>query len=196
MTTSTAASRNRRLRRSRSRRAMSMVELIFAMAISATVASSVFGSFLLLARSSLISAAYVEMDGEARAGLEIFARDVRAADNVSNFTANGLQVHLPALGSAPAQWVTYSYDPDDRCFYRNRGGAGERVLLRGIEVFVLKRYSLQQDVSGQPIEASNDLETKQLQIQLRAIRAGAARATATNNVISARYIMRNKIVSN
>ncbi|MBE2212322.1 MAG: hypothetical protein IAE82_00510 [Opitutaceae bacterium] len=176
---------------------MSLVELVISMAIAATVASSVFGSFLLLARSSLIGAAYVDMDREARAGLEIFARDVRSADNVDTFTANGVRLHLPAFGTTPAQWVTYSYDPTAKSFYRNRGAAGERELLRGIEVFILKRYSIQQNaLTGEPLEATNNLETKQIQVQLRAMRTGAARATATNNVISARYILRNKIVSN
>lgn len=176
---------------------MSLVELIFAMGIAATVASSVFGSFLLLARSSLISASYVEMDREARGGLEVFARDVRMADNVADFTATGVRLHIPAMGSSPERWVSYSYDPSTRGFYRNRGSAGERELLRGVEVFVLKRYSLQQNpLTGQPLEATNDLGTKQLQVQLRAVRSGAARATATNNVISARYILRNKIVAN
>jgi type II secretory pathway component PulJ len=176
---------------------MTLVELMISMGIVATVASSVFGSFLFLTRSSLISASYVEMDGEARAGLEIFARDVRSADNVSNFTANGVRVHLPAVGTTPAQWVAYSYDSSTGEFYRNRGAGDERVLLRGVEVFSLKRFSLQQDsVTGRPLAATNDLETKQLQVQLRAVRVGAARATATNNVISARYILRNKVVSN
>lgn len=199
MTTSIAASDRSRLQgmRARSRRAVTMVELMISMGIAGMLASSVFGSFLLLTRSSLISASYVEMDGEARAGLEIFARDVRSADNVANFTANGVRLHLPALGTSPAQWVAYSYDPSTGEFYRNRGVSGGRVLLRGIQVFSLKRFSLQQDsVTGRPLAATNDLETKQLQVQLRAVRVGAARATATNNVISARYILRNKVVSN
>jgi hypothetical protein len=161
------------------------------------VASSVFGSFLFLARSSLISASYVEMDREARTGLELFARDARAADDVDEFTANSVKLHIPATGSTPAQWVTYLHDPATGEFHRNRGLSDARVLLRGIQVFSLKRYSLRQDAAtGRPLEATNDLETKQIQVQLRAARVGAARATVTNNVISARYILRNKVVSN
>lgn len=198
MTTSTDVSRQpaRRGLRARARRGITLVELMISMGIAATVMSSVFGSFLFLARSSLISAAYSDMDREARHGLEIFARDVRMADDVADFTANGVRLRIPVGPSGP-HWVSYSYDAGTRTFYRNRGAAGERALVNGIDVFILKRFSLQQNaLTGQPMEATNNLGTKQLQVQIRAVRAGAARATATNNVISARYILRNKIVSN
>jgi hypothetical protein len=175
---------------------MTMVELMISMSIAATVMSSVFGSFLFLARSSLITASYADMDKEARGGLETFARDVRMADDVADFTATGMRLHLP-FGPTGPRWVSYSYDPTTRTFYRNRGTPAERAIVNGIDVFILKRYSLRLNgVTGAPMEATNDLETKQLQIQMRAVRSGAARATATNNVISARYILRNKIVSN
>jgi len=197
MTTSTAASDRSPSRRPRTRLGFTTVELVVSMGIAATVMASIFGSFLFLARSSLLTASYADMDREARFGLEIFARDVRMADNIADFSANSMRLHIPAVGSSPERWVTYSYDATSRDFIRNPGQPGARAIVRGIDVFILKRYSLRQHaLTGQPMEATNDLETKQLQIQLRAVRAGAARATVTNNVISARYIMRNKIVGN
>jgi len=196
MTTSTAASERTRLR-ARARRGLTVVELVVSMGIAATVMASVFGSFLFLARSTMISASYAEMDTEARNGLELFAREVRMADDIADFTATGMRLHIPAVGATPARWVSYSYDPTSQNFIRNAGQPGARAVVRGIDIFILKRYSLRVDsITGQPMEATNNLETKQLQIQLRAVRAGAARAAATNNVISARYILRNKIVGN
>lgn len=197
MTTTTARFESAsRQSRSRFRRGVTMVELMIAMGISATVMSSVVASFLFLARSSLLTTAYSGMDREARTGLEIFAREVRMASGISDFSANGMLLQIPSGPSGPYS-VNYTYVPANKTFYRNYGVAGQRALMTGVEVFVLKRYSLQQDlVTGLPREATNDLETKQLQIQLRSVRVGAARATATNNVISARYILRNKVVSN
>ena len=68
--------------------------------------------------------------------------------------------------------------------------SSQKILIKGIQSFTLKRYTLQQTA------ASNDLETKQLQLELRSVRTGPAKAFASNNVISARFIMRNKPVSN
>jgi hypothetical protein len=91
--------------------------------------------------------------------------------------------------------VRYEYFPAYKAFYREYGTPGERVLITGIDTFVLKRFSMALGMDGQPMETSNDLEVKQLQIQLRAQRSGVGRATATNNVISARYVLRNKVVN-
>lgn len=195
MTTTTV--RSNRLRR-RARRGMTILELTISLSIAATVMSSVFGSFIFLARSSLISTAYSGMDAEARTGLEIFGRDVRMAREIQNpgnvLLENSITLLIPT-STTTTKLVTYTYDPETKVFYRNRGQSDERELIRGVEVFVLKHFSIREDAStGLPDEAVNVAETKQVQIQLRAERTGAARAKATNNVISARYILRNKFV--
>ena len=56
------------------------------------------------------------------------------------------------------------------------------------------RYKL--DSSGVASAAGNDLETKQIQLTLRAQRTGSTVLTATNSAVSACYILRNKRVSN
>jgi hypothetical protein len=41
----------------------------------------------------------------------------------------------------------------------------------------------------------NDLETKQIQLTLRTVRTGVTTVNATNAVLSARVVLRNKQVS-
>jgi hypothetical protein len=70
-----------------------------------------------------------------------------------------------------------------------------QILVREVSELFFQRYKLEQ--TGTPVnEALNDLETKQLQLTLRATRRGATTAIASQAGLSARYILRNKRVSN
>jgi hypothetical protein len=138
------------------------------------------------------------MDGQARSGLETFAREVRMASAVSNFSANGVTLTVPA--SSGTYTIAYTYVPATKTFYRGYGTSGQTALITDIESgsFSLKRYAIIDDPDnpGFPKPAINDLETKQLQLELRSVRGGSAKASASNNVVSARYVLRNKIVTN
>lgn len=179
--------------RNRRRRGVTLIELIVALSISTFALAAIIGSFLFIARSSLLSQAYSGMDTEARIGLEIFGRDARMAIQVNGSTlaTDRVSFLVPTSRTATAT-VTYEYDAATKIFYRNRGMADERELIRGVDVFVLNYYTIVEDPStGLPEAASVPSEAKQVQIQLRALREGVSRATATNNVISARYVLRN-----
>lgn len=169
--------------------------------LSVFVLAGVLSAFLFIGRTGLNASSYSEMEAEARRGLEIFAEDVRMASDVRWNSAQSLTlIRPPGAGSAA---TTYAYDPDPssqtyRCFYRTESddaSSGERrVLMHDIDPdFSFKRFKLEQ--SGiVDAAASNDLETKQIQLTLRAVRATHG-AAASNTVISARYVLRNKRVS-
>ena len=185
MTITTADSRPRSARRASG---FTLTEMLVSMSIASMVLGAVFSALLFISRSCVAAADYSDMDREARAGLEVFAREARMASGVSDFSANGVRLQVPtATGS---YLVDYTYVPEDGAFYRAYGTSEQRTLITGIDGFVLRRFKLQQSA------ATNDLETKQLQLELRAVRFGPARPFASNNVISARYVLRNKIVSN
>ena len=61
--------------------------------------------------------------------------------------------------------------------------------------FAFHRYKVEQPGVADNT-ATNDLETKQVQLNLRAVRTGATTVAATQTAISARFILRNKRVSN
>jgi hypothetical protein len=158
------------------------------MAISSMGLGAVMSSVIFISRSCLSMTDYADMDQQARRALEVFGRDVRMARDLSNFSSTG--VTLDVVTGSGSESVTYSYRAADQTFYRNYGTASQMALISNITTFALKRYTLQQT------PADNDLTTKQLQLELRSVHAGAARTQASNNVISARFIMRNKAVSN
>ncbi len=179
-----------RPRRTRARRhaGFSLIEVLMVVVLGSMVMGAAISAFLLIGRNSVSTSDYVKFDEEARRGLELFGRDVRMAENVSGFSADGVTLTVRSSASSTYD-VTYAYSSGTHAFYRTFEAEEPVVLIRNIQDFELKRYELTKGV------AKNDLGTKQLQLQLRAVHSGGARALATNNVVSARYILRNKSVS-
>lgn len=193
MTTSTPSARLSRAR------GFTLVEVLIAATLSTFVLAAVLSSFLFLSRTGFRASAYSEMEAEMRRGLETISRDIRKASDVR---WNSSQSITLTVQGAP---VTYAYDGDAasatyRSFYRVPGEAGSTqprtVLIRSLEPdFTFRRYKVvQPEVSDNT--ATNDAETKQLQVVLRASRTNIATAGASNSVVSSRYVLRNKQVAN
>jgi Tfp pilus assembly protein PilW len=185
--------------RLRTARAFTLVEVIIASTLSAFVLAGVLSAFVFLTQSGFRASGYNEMEAELRRGLERFARDTR---NASDVHWNSSQSVTLTVNGAP---VTYAYDatpasPTYRSFCRVDGDASAplpgTVLIRNLDAdFAFQRYKLAQaGVSDNT--AGNDTETKQLQLTLRARRTSVATTGGSNAAVSARYILRNKQVSN
>lgn len=186
MTTITESSKKLTARDRRS--GFTLTELLIATTLGSIVLAAVFSALIFVSKGTFNLTDYISMDQEAQIALEIFSRDARMASNVSNYTTNGITLTVPTASSSYN--VTYSYDPDQKIFWKAHGTPNQKALIKNIHRFSLKRYNLQQNL------ASNDLETKQLQLDIESGRTGAITAKTTNNVLSARYILRNKSVSN
>ena len=175
-----------------------------AAALSALVLAGVLSAFGFIAQTSQRAASYSHIEAETRGALEAFARDARAAVDVRWQDSRRLRLVLP---DPAVPEVLYGYDDDPvsptfRSLYRQEsmagGGTGpRRVLVREVAPdFQFQRYRLAV-AEGEPLPAANDLETKQIQVVLRvrsaAVGGGAA---ASQSAISARYVLRNKKVTN
>lgn len=183
----------------RLRRAFTLIEVMAASSLSGIVLTGVMSSFVLLGQNCYNAANYSVMEAESRRALETFTREARMADNVTWNSAHSVTLSVP--GSGTPYLVTYAYDSSTigataRSFYRRLGDASSTsprlVLVRQVSDFAFRRYKV---INGVDFTAANDLETKQLQISLRTIRTGATTVNATNAVLSARTILRNKPVS-
>lgn len=168
--------------------------------LSTFVLAGVLSAFLFITRSGFRASAYSEMESDIRRGLDIFARDTRHAGAVH--WNNAQSITLTLAGGAT---VTYAYDstagsPTYRSFYRVAGDATStqprRVLIRGLDPdFAFRRYKLAQP-GVTDNSATNDRETKQLQLTLRTVRTSQATAGASNSAVSTRYVLRNKRATN
>ena len=122
------------------------------------------------------------------------------ASNITWTSATSLTF---TVAGASSYRVTYAYDSSTsgdtaRCFYRQlvvppgQTAPAPRILVRNVTDFAYRRYKV---VNGVDYTASNDLETKQIQITLRAMRTGMTTVATTNAVLSARVVLRNKVVT-
>jgi hypothetical protein len=172
--------------------------MMIASGLAGFILIAVLGSFLMIGRNGYNAASYSIMEAEARRALETFSEEARMASNITWTSANSITL---TVAGASSYRVTYAYDssttgPTAKCFYRMLGEvdstSSKLILVRNVTDFAYRRYKV---VNGVDYTASNNLETKQIQITLRAIRTGVTTVATTNAVLSARVVLRNKIVA-
>jgi prepilin-type N-terminal cleavage/methylation domain-containing protein len=183
----------------RQSKGFTLVEIMIGSTISVVLLAGVLTAFLMLGRTGYNAANYSMMESEARRALEMFSEDARMANNMTWNSANS--VTLRVVTSAGTQFVTYTYDNGTSgatagSFYRKLGVASSTsdplILVRSVSEFAFRRYKV---INGVDYTATNDLETKQIQITLRAVRSGVTTVSTTNAVLSARVVLRNKPVT-
>lgn len=191
MTTTTPSPARKARRR---QRGISLVEVMIGSVLAAIILTAVLSMFLFLGRSSANIINYSEMEAEARQGLELFAQDTRqASDLVWNSDSS---VTLTVNGAA----ITYSYSSGAGTFVR-KTASNSTVLMDGISSFGFTGYKItgaaidMSDLGTAAKRTSASEVTKQIQLYVRASRTTTTVTTATNTVLSARYILRNKRVT-
>lgn len=175
-------------------RGFTLVEVLISSSLAAFILTGVLTCFVFLGRSGANLQNYNDMEGQARRGLEQFAQDVRQASSIT-WTSN--QSVTLVVDSTTVTW-TYA----SGALTRQAGAAAARTMLSGITSFTYKAYNINgseiTDFSSATALSTAGQTTKQLQISLTAARSNrtAGNATgATNLVLSARYILRNKRVT-
>ena len=173
---------------------MSLVEVMVGATLASLVLTGVTSTFLFLGRSSANISNYSEMETEARNGLEYFAQDTRQASDLQWNSASSVTLTVNGIP------VTYSYSVANATFSRT-DSSSTKVLVDGVSEFAFSGYMITgaavntADLSTAAIrDAASDV-TKQLQVYLKASRSSVTVTTATNTVLSARYILRNKRVT-
>lgn len=174
-------------------RGFTLVEVMIGATLSSFVLLAVLTAFLFMGRSGANLRNYSDMESQARRALEVFAEDVRQASAISWTDSSTVTLTVNTAS------VMYYYDSSNGNFYR-RTSSGTQTIISGITAgsFSFKAYN----VAGteMPLATSANLtaassSTKQLQISLEAARSTRTVTSATNLVLSARFILRNKIVT-
>lgn len=173
--------------------------MLISTAMSAIILAAVLSSVLMISKSGYLLNNYTEMEQEARNAMETFATDARMtkdvtwdrADDKSPLTTLKLS---PVTGTA----VTYVYDSVNGTLTRTPDGGTPQTVISGIQTFTFTAYRYDSadsvvaiDPYSKTISALNT-ETKMVQLSLSAIRSKATLSDATNNVVSARFVLRNK----
>jgi len=174
-----------------------LVEVIISTTIGSMVLIGILSSFLMLTRSGHRVYFYNGMEAESRRTLEEFAQDVRMASNSTLTDSCTLTLTVPGNYNAFGHQVTYAYGSVtigsvtyDECFYRRPGDttstATPTILIRNVKTCAITGY----DVNG--ASTTVDLSTKRIELSLFVSQTGTTLAAATNNIISATYLLRNK----
>ncbi|MDI1320454.1 MAG: prepilin-type N-terminal cleavage/methylation domain-containing protein [bacterium] len=189
-------------RRRRPAGGFTLVEMMIGAALSSFILAGVLSTFLFLGRSGANMQNYSDMESQSRKALEIFAEDVRQANAIAwnsavsvTLTVNTAAVVYEYVNAAAAT----STRPEG--FYRTIAG-NDRRLISGITPgsCSYKAYSVADSVNPLPLVTAANLTaasstTKQLQLSLECTRTNVTVVAATNSVLSARFILRNKIVT-
>ncbi len=175
-----------------------VVELIVSMTISAFVLTSMVATFIVFAQGSESVAAYTEMSKQSRKALEVFVRDMLAAENVTNATQYDLTVVYPKTTYYDELTVRYTYDESVGIFSRiewDEDGdlISNDTILDGVEQFAFEYF----DPLGGVLSYSTEsllLSVKSVRIDAEMLRA-ISDSDATDYIISARFMMRNRPVT-
>lgn len=175
-----------------------LVELMIGSTLGSFILAAVLSTFLFMGRSGANVQNYNDMESQARNALELFAQDTRQASGIVWTDANTVVLTVATLR------VTYQYNPTAQRFARQEVVIATsvvnstRVLITGITSFAFSAYN----ITGANVPISTAAErtaangtTKQLQISLEAARNSRTVVAATNTVLSARFVLRNKRVT-
>lgn len=178
--------------------AFTLTELMMATAISGLVLASMVSTFFVFAVGSKSVGAYTMMSNDSRLVLEHFARDIRAAEDVTQADASTLTVQTPTTSFYNGTSVTYDYDEDTKFLSRieedDSGTAiSNKTLLQGVEQFTFSYFD--------PLGAKLSLNTASILLSVKSVQVDAemersvSRTEATDYIISARFMMRNRPVT-
>jgi Tfp pilus assembly protein PilW len=189
--------------RSKRQVGFTLTELIIATTIGSFVLVGVLTSFLMLGRSGANIANYSMMESQSRRGLEEFGQDVRMASDVTWNSATSITLTVPDNYTSTSNRVTYGYDSGSKTFYRKPGDHSSTnskyVLIKNVSTdFAYSRYDRRDNLlsSAVPASAASALalnySTKRILIATSVKITSTTVASASNNIVSASYILRNK----
>lgn len=162
---------------------------MMSMTISVFVLAGIISTFLYLGRSGVSLSQYSEMEAQARVTFQTFGSDCRKTTTAAWTNANTLQLTVDGAT------VTYSYDSTAKTFTRTSGGSSH-VLAEQVDSFAFKAFDIninEIDVATSPGSAGPP--AKMIQVDLDLSRQQNTTSHATDRVVSARYVLRNKKVA-
>ncbi len=151
-------------------------------AIMAVVLTSVMG----ITRGTIAMLHYGDMNRDSRATLETLAQDCRLGTDVE--TALPHELKLQTQGPDGPVTIRYRYQPNSKTLYRSEDAGSLEVVLTDIEDLEFQYFNILQNPTNKAIEV------KRIQIEVL-MRKNIQKQEATDHIISASFMMRNRRVS-
>ena len=172
-------------------RGFTLVEVMIGATLGTMILAGILSTFLMLGRSGANIANYSMMESQSRRALEEFSQDLRMASAITWNSTESITITVPNNYPLTLGVVTYAYDSASGVFVRSpadsTSAAGtRRVLIRNLVSFRYARF----DRIDNP--ATQDTTTKRIQLSMTARTTTTTVAGASNIILSASYILRNK----
>lgn len=179
-------------------RAFTLPEIMIGASLGSIVLAGVLSSFIMMARSGALLQNYSDMTTQGRRALEEFSQDIRMASDITWNSSSSVTLTIPENYTSYGNQVTYAYESGTsgttaRAFFRRPGDAASTasatVLVKNVIACTFYRFDRLDNA------ATTDSSTKRLELSLRMRTGGTGSATATENTVSASYLMRNKLAN-
>lgn len=185
------------LRRRRRQGGFTLVEIMIGSTIGSMVLAGVLTTFLMLGRSGANAAAYSVMEAQSRRALEELSQDLRMASDVTWNSTSSITLLVPdnytSADATQNNRVTYAWDSTTKYFYRRPGTSTSTSeatnLIKNVSSFSYSRFDRVDNVS------TSNVTTKRIQLSMVVRTANVTVVGATNNILSASFILRNKPVN-
>jgi prepilin-type N-terminal cleavage/methylation domain-containing protein len=172
------------------RRGFTLTEVLIAASLGSMVLAGVMSTFLMLARSGANVANYSMMESQSRRALEELSQDIRMASDVTWNSATSITLLVPDNYTSTSNRVTYAFDDATDVFFRMPGIASatnaKTTLISNVSSFTYTRFDRIDNAS------TSDVTTKRIQLSMIVRSTTRTTATASNNILSASFILRNK----
>jgi prepilin-type N-terminal cleavage/methylation domain-containing protein len=177
----------------RRRRGFTLSEVMIAAGLGSMLLAGVMSTFLMLGRSGANVANYSMMESQSRRALEELSQDIRMASDVTWNDSTSVTLLVPNNYASTANLVTYAFDDSTDIFYRMPGAAAatntRTRLIDNVATFAYSRF----DRIDNP--STSNVTTKRIQLSMIVRSTTRTAAIASNNILSASYILRNKPVN-
>lgn len=195
-----------------SKAGFSLAEVLVALTISTFILASAYAAIISLAKGSESMINYSEMNTQSRMSLEIFGRDARMTKDVYQFTDTTFtakrEIWDDNTNSYVNRFIRYRFVDTAGTFTRSvftvgySGGKevpgtrlSREILLYDVDELKFTYYRLvDPDIANYDPIATKKLEVKHVQLEAK-IQRSVLNLANTNYIISARFMMRNKDVS-
>lgn len=173
---------------SKHQRGFTLVEVMIATVLLSMMMAGLTGTFLFMLRSSVSLGNYADMNRDGSYFLEQFGREIRMASNVRTMGSNAFTVDIETPSGN--ETVEYAYLSASQELIRSSISTGSKeVLLDNIGSLNIDYYN----ILGKKTSNINEVKAVQLRID---ITRDNIRNDNTDHIISARFNMRNRIITN
>ncbi|MDA0350159.1 MAG: hypothetical protein O3C20_22475 [Verrucomicrobia bacterium] len=165
-----------------------LVEVIITMGLLTMIIAVGLSAVTFISQSSTALTNYTIMSTNGRQALELLARDLRMGYDINEATTTKLDFEIYGKAGANDN-IVYTYWGGQNTLFRSENGGPNEVIMDNLTSFTFNYYNLRRNLT------TASISIKEVQIE-GLLKRSSLRIYNTNHIISARFMMRNRAVSN